>query len=214
MTEWSKVVTALQQAGHDDLAGAVADNWVAVDSMLTARHADNGDAILFDNEWLQLRRTPDGYVYSHENKSDGQGVAVLAYRRRGDDVQLAGRYEQCPCHRDGFALTSLTGLMDQPGEKPTETAARELKEEAGMTVRADQLKPLGTVRPSKQADTILHLFGVDVTDTPNDRELSRDVEGDGTAGEQGAYCQWVSLTDACLSKSPVFVTLAVRALSI
>lgn len=179
--------------------------------LLVASYAKNGDAILWDNPWLQLRETPGGYVYSHENKSDGQGVAVLAYRRRDQDVYVAGRYEDCPCHRDGLQLTSLTGLMDKPGETPAACAARELSEEAGIDVRPEDLQPLGTVRPSKQADTVLHLFCVDVTDTPNDRPLSEHVPGDGTAGEQGAYCRWVPVTDAYLSKSPVLATLAARA---
>lgn len=204
-----RIQTALYGAGHRDLAAAL-DTAMP----LVAAYAKNGDSILYDNEWLQMRETPDGYVYSHENKSDGQGVAVLAYRRRDQDVFVAGRYENTPCHRDGLALTSLTGLMDKPGESPAECAARELREEAGIEVQAKDLQPLGTVRPSKQADTTLHLFSVDVTDTPNDRPLSEDVEGDGTSGEQGAYCRWVTVTDACLSKSPVLATLAVRAFMI
>lgn len=196
-----KIVEALRKHNHPDLAGALADETMP----LVAQHAKNGDTILYDNEWLQMRETPDGYVYSHEAKSDGLGVAVLAYRRVGDDIQVAGRYERTPCHRDGIALTSLTGLVDKAGEDPVGTAVRELKEEAGIDAIRSEMQPLGEVRPSKQADTVMHLFAIDV----GDRDIGKAV-GDGTAGEADAYCKWVTLTDACLSKSPVLAALLVR----
>lgn len=171
-----------------------------------AGYAKNGDYILYENKWLQLRETSDGYVYAYEAKGRGEGVGVLAYRWRGEVAQIAGRYERCPCHRDGFALCALTGQAE-PNEKPVETAVRELKEEAGIDAKVGEMQPLGSVRPGKQTDTTLYLFGIDVG--------SRDIGpalGDGTAGEVGAYCRWVSLIDACLSKDPVLVTMAVRAL--
>lgn len=200
-----QIVEALRRSGHDDLAVAMEETALP----LVAAYAQNGDAILYDNEWLQMRETPDGYVYSHEAKSDGQGVAVLAYRKRNDTVEVAGRYERCPCHRDGFALTSLTGLMDRDDEDAVATAVRELKEEAGIEVAAGEMQTLGSVRPSKQADTVLHLFSVNV----GDRDIGESV-GDGSAGEQDAYCAWVTPVDACLSKSPVLATMVVRALVI
>lgn len=203
MDKRAEIAEALRQSGHDDLAVAMEETAIE----LVASYAKNGDLILHDNEWLQMRETPDGYVYSHEAKSNGLGVAVLAFREHDGNVEVAGRYERCPCHRDGFALTSLTGLMDVAAEAPVDTAVRELKEEAGIDARADEMQSLGFVRPSKQADTKLHLFCVDV----GDREIDEAV-GDGSSGEQGAYCAWVSPRDACLSKSPVLATMVTRAL--
>lgn len=196
------VVEALRRSGHEDLAVAMEETAIP----LVAQYLRNGDHILYNNEWLQMCETPDGYVYSHEAKSDGKGVAVLAFRQQ-NGIEVVGRYEQTPCHRDGFALTSLTGLMDAADEYPAETAARELKEEAGIDVAPEQMRSLGSVRPSKQADTTMHLFCVDV----GDRDIGESV-GDGTSGEQGAYCRWVTPREACLSKSPVLAALVARAL--
>ena len=171
---------------------------------LVATYLKNGDAVLYDNEWLQLCETPDGYVYAHEAKSNGKGVAVLAYRRVGKEVQIAGRYERTPCHRDGFALTSLTGQIDGD-EEPVDAAVRELKEEAGIDAVHSEMQVLGTVRPGKQTDTTMYLFALDV----GKRDIGEAI-GDGTAGEAGAYCKWVTLTDAALSKSPVLAALLIR----
>lgn len=157
---------------------------------------------LYRNEWLSLQETMDGYVYTHEEKSDGQGVAVLAFRPR--PLRVVGRYENCPCHFDGMALTSLTGQLDQ-GETPVQTAVRELFEEAGITVGPDEMKSLGTVRPSKASDTVMHLFAVDI----GDRDIGR-APGDGTKGEEGAYCKWVGHEEAIMSKSPVLATMVAR----
>ena len=44
----------------------------------------------------------------------------------------------------------------------------------------------------------MYLFAVDA----GDRDIGEAV-GDGTEGERGAFCQWVSLVDAVTSKSPV-----------
>jgi len=198
-----EIVRALRESGHGDLAVAMEETAIP----LVAKYTKSGDHVLYENEWLEMRETPDGYVYSHEAKSDGRGVAVLAYRHSDAGVEVVGRYERCPCHRDGFALTSLTGLMDAGDEAPVETAARELKEEAGIDVAPGELKSLGAVRPSKQADTTMHLFCCDV----GDRDIGETV-GDGSSGEEGAYCRWVTPRDACLSKSPVLAALVTRAL--
>ena len=195
-----QIVVALHDAGHRDLARLMEETALP----LVAQYAKNGDSILYDNEWLQLRETPDGYVYSHEAKSDGRGVAVLAYRRVDVDVQVVGRYERCPCHFDGFALTSLTGQIEGDDD-PVSTAVRELKEEAGIDAIRSEMKPLGTVRPGKQTDTTMWLFAINV----GDRDIGEAV-GDGTDGEVGAYCRWVTLTDASLSKSAVLGALILR----
>ena len=195
-----RIVVALHDAGHRDLARLMEETALP----MVAKFARNGDYIMYDNEWLQLRETPDGYVYAHEAKGNGKGVAVLAYRNRDGVVEVAGRYERCPCHHDDFALTSLTGQLDGD-EEPIDAAVRELKEESGIDATRSEMKPLGTVRPGKQTDTTMWLFAVDA----GDRDIGEAL-GDGTEGERGAYCQWVSLVDAVTSKSPVLACLVAR----
>ena len=55
-----------------------------------------GDKELYYNEWISLRETPDGYVYMHETRSDGQIVAVMVYN--SDTQEILGRYERNPAH--------------------------------------------------------------------------------------------------------------------
>jgi hypothetical protein len=99
-----------------------------------------------------------------------------------------------------FLPCSITGGMPlagdmEPGEvvRPVDHALIELHEEAGAPIAGQHagglyphdLVPLGTVRPSKSADTVVYLF------TVNLNKISlKDPEGDGTQGEDGAYCAW------------------------
>ncbi len=162
------------------------------------------DAVLYQDEWLSIRRTPGGYVYTHEEKGNGNGVAVLAYNLAAR--QVVGRYEECPPHRDGVALCALTGQMDVPGEDPFTAATRELAEESGIVVHPGELLSLGTVQNGKQTDTKMHLFVVDV----GDRVLPEHPVGDGTRGEANAYCEWIPVGVAIGSKDPLLITLVAR----
>ncbi len=166
--------------------------------------ADN-DEILYSDDWLSIRETPGGYVYMHQEKSNGGAVAVLAYKT--NPMKVVGRYEECPPHRDGNALCSLTGMMDKEGEPAVDCAVRELEEEAGIVAGSDELKPLGTVRMGKASDTLMHLFGIDI----GDRDIGKSV-GDGTRGEANAYCEWISVDDAFYSKDPLLATMVARVL--
>lgn len=163
----------------------------------------DSDKVLYANDWLSLRETRGGYTYAHEEKGRGAGVAVLAYQE--DPLRFVGRFEECPPHRDGMALCAITGQMEYQAESPLATAVRELKEESGIEVHYSQLGDLGTVKSGKQTDTVMHLFAVDV----GDREISEAV-GDGTRGERGAYCKWISPNAALWSKDPLLAMLVAR----
>lgn len=162
------------------------------------------DEFLFGNEWLSLRKTPGGFTYSHEEKGGGQGVAVLAYKLQ--PLQIVGRFEECPPHRDGRALCAITGQMDVKGESPVDAAVRELKEEAGIEVPNHALRELGFVNSSKQTDTIMWLFAVDVCHLD-----IGESQGDGTRGEKGAFCHWIAPGPAIWSKDPLLSTMIFRA---
>jgi 8-oxo-dGTP pyrophosphatase MutT (NUDIX family) len=159
------------------------------------------DEVLFQSDWLAIKTTPGGYEYMSQMKSD-EGVAVLAFRR--NPLQFVGRYEEIPPHRDGIALCSLTGMVDA-GEHPTQTAVRELFEEAGIQVGYDEMMGLGSVRPSKASDYVIHIFAVDI----GDRDIGRGP-GDGTQSEKDAYCQWIDYDEAIESKDPTLATSVAR----
>jgi 8-oxo-dGTP pyrophosphatase MutT (NUDIX family) len=166
------------------------------------------DVTLWSNEWLSIRLKDGWYTYMHEQRTDGRLVVVLGYRINPLDPEaepdLVGRVEKCPPHRDGFALCALTGGVEI-GESPLEAAVKEFHEEAGIRVGPREMINLGTTRPIKAADTTAYLYAVNV----RDRQIGKSI-GDGTRGEEGAYCKWISWEEAFLSKDPLLAALAAR----
>jgi len=156
---------------------------------------------LYHNKWLSLYQTGN-YIYSHESRSNGKLVAVLVVdsTRPG---KVFGRIELCPAHFDGFQLTSITGGVEH--DDPVTTALHELDEEAGLKADKHDLIPLGTVRPSKSADTTVYLYMYDAKG-----QKPGEAKGDGSEGEQGAYCDWVSEADAINCKCPFMATMIAR----
>jgi 8-oxo-dGTP pyrophosphatase MutT (NUDIX family) len=158
---------------------------------------------LFENKWLELRETEDGYVYSHDGPSAGDGhkVAVCVVKPNGEDV--LGRYEYTPCQAQGIKLCSITGSVEN--KDPISTAIHELQEEAGIKATPEQLLDLGEVWPSKSSDTICHLYGL-----VYDGEINDKPEGDGSIGERGATVKWVNVIEAMAANDPLLPTMLAR----
>lgn len=171
--------------------------------------------ILYQDDNLSLLQADDWYTYAHMSRTEpaedgsSQLVAVLVYTfsEWSDKVdKILGRFECCLPHNDGIELTSITGGVDK-GSTPIESAIHELYEEAGFeNVQEEDLVPLGTCRPSKQSDTLCHLFAFDATY----KDRREDSIGDGTLGEEGAYCGWISLEEAITCKCPLVPTMYMR----
>lgn len=174
---------------------------------------------LFENHWLSLKeKTMDNgstYVYSHAGWSGGEGVAILPFRSKlvspawkYYQPEFLGRYEICPAHSDDVELCSITGGMDKDGESPVFTAMRELIEEGGYKVPVENIVYLGTVRPSKSSDTTNHIFAVNLDDGSEEVEAT----GDGTIGEEGAYCSWINQEQLIKAKDPLLHAMYLRSL--
>lgn len=160
---------------------------------------------LWKGKYISVKLLDGFYEFLHDGR--GKSVAVLGYRRVGKDAwEFLGRFENCPPHQDGIVLCSLTGGMEE-GENPKQTALRELKEESGI-VYDSEIKELGTLRPSKASDTTTYLFAVDLSDVPDKEKYIG--KGDGTKGEEGAYCKWISKSDAVNSKDPILISMIAR----
>jgi len=153
------------------------------------------DELLYDNNWLQLIKRDDWYVFAHSKAGNGQGVMVLIYDL--DDrknPKLLGRYERTVCHLDGshppgkddLNLTSITGMFDKEGKTLKEVALEEVLEEAGMVANLDELEELGFVYPSKASDAKLHLYALN-----GSGKAIGEIKGDGTRGEQDAFVEWM-----------------------
>ena len=168
------------------------------------------DELLFENEWLSVYMKDGWYVYAHESRCEqGELVAVLPFvlDRYGSVEKLLGRYEECPAHGDGMALCSITGGVDI-GSNPVDAAIQELWEEGGFRAESTDLIDLGTIRPIPSSDATVYLYGIDVTE---DEHLWRgDSIGDGTKGEEGAYCDWVNVDEAVACKSSNMIAMVAR----
>lgn len=172
---------------------------------------------LFENHWLSLKeKTLDNgstYVYAHAPWSGGSGVAILPFRQKlvnpawnYYEAEFLGRYEICPAHSDDIELCSITGGMDKDGESPVFTAMRELIEEGGYEVPIENIVYLGEVKPSKASDTTNHLFAVDL-----DKGCKEVIAtGDGTVGEEGAYCNWITTKELVFAKDPLLQAMYAR----
>jgi hypothetical protein len=167
---------------------------------------------LFSNKWTSVKEiTLDNgaqYVYASAEWCGSEGVAVLGYRsiETLEKFEILGRYEICPSHSELPELCSITGGMDKEGESPVFTAKRELIEEGGYDVPVEKFVYLGTVRPSKASDNTTHLFVVNL-------DGAKEVEaiGDGTLGEEGAYCSWIDVHEMANAKDPLLHTMFLRA---
>jgi 8-oxo-dGTP diphosphatase len=128
------------------------------------------DEILATTKWLEIRKTKDpefginGYQYAHKVRSNGHDVAILPTRwtPRGSEVLL--RKELTPAWKPlGYKVNAITGGIDD-GMTPEQAAVQEIRQEAGYTVKEEDLVSLGTIFVSKAEDTVYHLFTVDLTD--------------------------------------------------
>ena len=162
---------------------------------------------IFSNEWLSLK-DKGGYIFAHESRCHGHIVAVLGWRKK-KEMEILGRFEDCPAHDNGISLSSLTGGIEEKGDwdaMSLKFAQQELREEAGIEVDKDRFVSLGTIRPLKSSDAIIHLYSIELPD----EEPVEDPEGDGSQGEVGAYCEWVSLEDAIDCKDPLVHSAILR----
>ncbi len=161
------------------------------------------DTVLFENPFLSVIDR-GGYFFSHEKRANGQLVALLPYRDGEKEREYLARIEVCPAHSPDPERCSITGGVD-PKSTPNAAALKELFEEAGYRVTQKALIPLGTVRPSKSADTTVHLYAVDVTGITPD-----EAPGDNTAFEQGASTEWLSASLVIEQKDPLLIAAMAR----
>jgi hypothetical protein len=156
------------------------------------------DQILYETPWLHVVVRDGWYTFVHTRNSV---IYLLPYRQGAHGTELLARFEICPAHSAQHEQTSITGQC-KPGVDPQEVALEELYEEGGYQAQAAQLVPLGARQLVKFADTVAHLFAIDLTGMPRST-----APGDGSRGEVGAYCEWISMEQASASVCPVFLAM-------
>ena len=163
------------------------------------------DRVLYRTKFLSLIER-NGWYYFAQIPGSAGGVSILLYRQ-DKGMPILGRYEICPAHLDIVpALTAISGGIEE-GDTPLETAVKESHEEAGYKLEANDFIDLGSCRLSTNQDTIVYLFAADVTSKER-----HHAPGDGTRGEDGAYCDWVTSIQAVQSKSAFMSALIARLL--
>lgn len=162
----------------------------------TIARLENRDEVLYSGNWLEIVKRDGWYEFARYTTSNG-GVYILPYRGNSDK-SILGRYEITPAHLDQKpTLTTITGGVNEK-VRPIDVAVQEMYEEAGYLVLPSQLMNLGTVYLAKGADFVGHLYAIDVDGLPR-----VEAPGDGTKGEEGAYCDWVSIKQMINCKEPV-----------
>lgn len=122
------------------------------------------DKILYQDEIISVRETVkenSAYIYTHEEISGGIRILVLPFRKKRGGRQFLLRREFIPCwdsHTDVCGISSK--VID---ENPEQTAANEVKKDAGYEVKVSELIQLGVVSASKSSDTTYYLYGVDLS---------------------------------------------------
>jgi len=174
-------------------------------------------SVLFENKWCSVieRELYNGikWVYGHHGWCNGEGVAVLPYRKvmtnpawNYSELRYLAHMEICPAHRvNEHGVYAVAGGRDHADEAPVATAVRELLEETGYVAREKDMHFLGTCRPSKGTDTLMYLYAVDVTDM----ELVEPT-GDGTRTEELAYTQWFNASELAWNGEPILATMLSR----
>jgi len=161
------------------------------------------DKVLFRNQYLALIER-NGYTFSREVRCDGILVSILPFRASSNEMEFLARLEVCPAHGPDLERCSITGGVE-PEKSIEESARQELLEEAGYQVGVDDLINLGQVHPSKSADTIVHLFAVNVTGIPQ-----FTASGDGTRFEANASVEWLDYDQSIQIADSLFVTAITR----
>lgn len=167
---------------------------------------------LYENKWITLKKAsyPEkkvpGHIFSHEASCAGQKIAVLPFRLGSGMLptqEVLIRYEYTPCWKqEDFSLSSITGgVIDND---PVKTCLEELAEEAGYHVTKDQLIPLGMSFGVKSADTVYHLFAVDLTAIDGGSPTTEDTS------EQYNYCKWEHFNILNTADDPFLTVMAYR----
>lgn len=166
---------------------------------------------LLDNKWLAVKelkypeKNVPGYVFSHEASCGGKKIAILPYRyNEKGECEILLRKEYTPCwDSEHLIISSITGgVIDND---PIKTCIEELEEEAGYRVPPTIIEPLGECFGVKSADTVYYLFTVDLTNIPQGKPTTTDLQ------EQVSHCYWTAdLDDVKQAGDPLVAVLYLR----
>jgi len=156
-----------------------------------------------DHPFLSIRQR-ENYSYLHMNRTNGLLVGLLPFRKTDSGYEYLERIEICPAHSMDYEPCAITGGV-LPDRTPIQMAIQELKEESGYSGQKEEFIELGTVRPSKQSDTLTYLYAIDVTD-----KKQGSIDGDGSHYETGAGVRWSDYATILDNKDPLLLVMISR----
>lgn len=166
--------------------------------------------VLYTSKWAEVRKR-GFYVYTHSPWSNSMGVALLPFRFVNGQIQFLARFENNLAHTDNrneLEICSITGGYDNADRFTIEECAlNELREEGGYAALPVDLIPLGTANVSKGSDYVQFLYGIDLG---KPHIVRVEPTGDGTEGEIGAYCKWVTREELFTTKDPLVYMMYAR----
>jgi hypothetical protein len=168
------------------------------------------EEIVFDIDWIKVKKTPKGYYFSERKGVDS--IAVLLYRKVENkhdhgiechcenefDLEVLVRHQPLPIlnsqSNDDEDLPSLfkcpiTGGIED-GDSPTKTIVKEIEEEAGCIVEEKDLKLLGNYYVGTQTNEVVYMATCEITSETKKKE----IEGDGSYFESISKNEWVSIS--------------------
>ena len=158
------------------------------------------DKILHETDFITLIDR-DGWIMIKDMTE--KAVGVLPFREELGEIEFLARIEPIPAHKPKKHLCALTGSVEE-GERPIETAKRELYEESGYKAERP-LIDLGFVYPSKSSTTQMFLFAIDVTEN-----IQHEAPGDGTRSEAMSTTEWLSRQKATMVPDATFCSMMAR----
>lgn len=135
------------------------------------------DSVLWSNKWLQIKEIvsdefPDPYTYVTGNDT----VAILPFTNVGQ-LQVGVRKEIIPPWNYDYNMCCVGGSIEE-GEKPIDTAIKELREETGFIAFKKDFYFCKKLRDGKATDSYTYYYLVNV------RSLAQEeIQGDGSIYE-------------------------------
>ena len=142
------------------------------------------------------------FFWIQNTESDGEAIAILPYRFNNNILEYLLVKEFRPPWGRELTLQSLTGGVESNLDQ-INNATKELKEESGYDVSTSELIDLGVGRGSKLSDSVVYMYGVNLTGkVPGKREL----EG----YEKFLESVWLKEEDLYEVQDPIFFMLYFR----
>ena len=144
--------------------------------------------VLHKGNWLALQTIQypgqSAIEYVTEINGDGDRVAILPFKKDGNNITFLIREEIIPPWSPKQVPCAITGIMEKD-MTPKKVAQMELLQEGGYDIPITEFIPLGYVYGLKANDAMQWLYAVDLKGYE-----PQEAKGDGTYMEKFGKCRF------------------------